>query len=110
MHLDVARHIPAIQALCREFGVARLEIFGSAVTADFDPDRSDVDFIVTYPEGYDFGAWGGRVMELEEQLAVLLQRDVDLVFNKTFRNRFLAREVERTRQDVYDASRDAEVA
>jgi uncharacterized protein len=110
MHPDVARHLTDIQALCREFGVQRMEIFGSAVTDEFDPERSDVDFIVTYPEGYDFGSWGGRVMELEEQLSIILQRDVDVVFNKPFRNRFFAREVERTRQDIYDASRDTEVA
>ena len=45
----VEQHLEAIRALCREYGVARLEVFGSAATEEFDPDRSDVDFIVEYP-------------------------------------------------------------
>ena len=32
--------------LCRKFGVAKLEVFGSANTPEFDPERSDFDFIL----------------------------------------------------------------
>ncbi len=38
-----------IAALCRRFGVRRLAVFGSAARgADFDPQRSDVDFLVEF--------------------------------------------------------------
>ncbi len=63
IHPDVARHIPEIRTLCREFGVSKLEIFGSAVTDAFDPGRSDVDFLVEYPERYDFGDFGERLFQ-----------------------------------------------
>src|SRR5215211_4433890 len=53
----IAEHLEAIRALCREFGVARLEVFGSVCTPDFDSERSDIDFIVEYPPDYDFGPW-----------------------------------------------------
>lgn len=33
----IADHLPEIRALCREYGVARLELFGSAATDAFDP-------------------------------------------------------------------------
>lgn len=46
MHALIEQHKEAIRALCREFGVKRLELFGSAATDEFDPDRSDVDFLV----------------------------------------------------------------
>ena len=42
----IEQHMAAIQALCVEYGVTRLEIFGSAATEAFDPDRSDVDFVM----------------------------------------------------------------
>jgi predicted nucleotidyltransferase len=32
-----------VRALCRRYGVRRLELFGSATTGAFDPQRSDVD-------------------------------------------------------------------
>jgi predicted nucleotidyltransferase len=110
IHPEVAQHIPDIRRLCHEFRVDRLEIFGSAVTDDFDPERSDVDFVVTYPDGYDFGPWLGRVQDFERALADLLARNVDLVVNKPHRNRFFVRELNRTRQDIYDASEHSEVA
>lgn len=37
-----------IARLCRAFGVKRLAVFGSATTDRFDPDRSDVDFLVEF--------------------------------------------------------------
>jgi predicted nucleotidyltransferase len=33
----IAEHLNAIRALCREYGVARLEVFGSVCTDEFDP-------------------------------------------------------------------------
>jgi len=39
-------HLEAIRAICREFGVARLEVFGSVQTDKFDPETSDIDFLV----------------------------------------------------------------
>ena len=42
-----------IAELCRRFHIRRLEVFGSAAReTDFDPDRSDIDLLVTYePDG-----------------------------------------------------------
>ena len=45
----IAEHRAEIAALCRRFGVRRLAVFGSAARgADFDPARSDVDFLVEF--------------------------------------------------------------
>lgn len=103
VHPEVARHIPEVIRLGHEFGVARLEIFGSAIAGGFDPARSDVDVLVAYPEGYDFGPWASRYQELQEQLAIVLGRKVDLVMDKPSRNRFFERERDRTRYLIYDA-------
>ena len=37
-----------VAELCRRFHVRRLEVFGSAARGDFDPERSDVDFLVEF--------------------------------------------------------------
>ena len=104
----VQRNREAIRALGRRYGVARLEVFGSANTAEFDPDRSDVDFLVAYPPGYDFGAWMGRVQDLEADLSALLGRKVDLVMVSALENRWFRREAGKTREVVYDEAEDAE--
>jgi predicted nucleotidyltransferase len=46
-----------LRALCRRFHVRRLDLFGSAARGDFDPERSDVDFLVEF-EGSTRGAPG----------------------------------------------------
>ena len=75
----IAIHLGAIRALCREFGVARLEVFGSVLTPHFDPATSDIDLLVEYLPGYDLGPWAGQHTRLTEQLAAVLGRPVDLV-------------------------------
>ncbi len=64
-------------ALCRRYGVERLEVFGSAARgADFDPTRSDADFLVTFsPQARDdLSAFA----DFKEGLEALLGRRVDL--------------------------------
>jgi len=106
----IDKHRSAILALCREYGIDRLEVFGSAVTDAFEPGRSDVDFLVSYPPNYEFGPWLARYQDLEADLASVLGIDVDLVMTSALRNSRFAREAAKTRTVIYDASEIAEVA
>ena len=113
IHPAVAQHIPEIRALCREFGVEKLEIFGSAVTDEFDPEHSDVDFIVTLPDGFDYGAWGSRYFAIEERLSQILQRDVDMVSASSLErkaNPYFLKSVNKTRRPVFDARNVSDAA
>lgn len=93
--------VDAIRALCREFGVSELSVFGSATTDRFDPDRSDVDFLVTFlPEAK---ASFATVFALKLALQQLLGRDVDLVMRKALRNRYFAESVAASRRELYAA-------
>ena len=67
----------ALERLCREEGVKRLRLFGSAARGEERPD-SDVDLLVEFesPPGF-FG-----LLELENRLALLFDRPVDLVTEK----------------------------
>lgn len=73
----IAEKRAALAALCRRYGVARLDVFGSGARgADFDPATSDVDFLVELkaPAG-DLD----RLLGLRQELEALLHRPVDLV-------------------------------
>ncbi len=63
-------------ALCRRFGVARLEVFGSSARGDFQPD-SDVDLLVEFLPGERVGFL--RLAELQIELQALFGHPVDLV-------------------------------
>jgi uncharacterized protein len=110
MHPIVADNLDAIRALAREYGVLRLEVFGSVCTDEFDPERSDVDFLVEYPKDYEFGPWVGKLFALERALATVVGRRVDLVMTGALRNPWFRREADKTRRVIYDASQVVEVA
>ena len=106
----IQENLASVAELCKQFGVERLELFGSASTSDFDPARSDIDFLVEFPAGYDFGPWASRFTEFQQALAELFGRRVDLIMASALNNVWLKREVQKTRVPIYHASQVAEVA
>lgn len=64
-------------ALCRAYHVKELAVFGSVLRDDFGP-ASDLDFLVKF-ENDDAGPWMGYLTGLQDELARLLDRPVDVV-------------------------------
>lgn len=96
----VAARRAEIAALCRRFHVARLDLFGSAARGtDFEPDRSDLDFLVEYQPGHTPSL--DEYMDLRDALTVLGGRKVDLVMASSLRNPFLRAAIERSREAIY---------
>ena len=106
----VLARIPQMKELARAYGVQRLELFGSVMTPDYDPLVSDVDLLVTYPEDYDMGPWLGKYQALRDDLVELLGTRVDLVMSGALRHEWFREEADATRQVIYDAEEDEEVA
>lgn len=91
----------AISRACERFGVVRLKIFGSALTDRFDPEHSDVDFLVEY------GAEAERTFQaffsFREELERIVGHRVDLTDVRTVRNPYFAKAVFDSARDVYAA-------
>jgi predicted nucleotidyltransferase len=106
MHPAVAQHRDAIIALCRKHHVARLDVFGSATTEDFDPapppEGSDVDFLVDFSKPGREDPWA--YIRLRQDLVELLGRRVDLVEPVGIRNDDYRRGIEATRELFYAAA------
>jgi predicted nucleotidyltransferase len=92
----------AIDALCRRFRVRRLELFGSATSGAFDPETSDLDFLVEFLEFPD-GGIADAYFGLREGLRGLLQREVDLVTVGAVKNPYLKKSIERSKELLYAA-------
>ena len=99
----ITEHADEIAELCRRYQVRKLDVFGSAANGEFNPDTSDIDFLVTYQPDADLGPWVCRYVELHDELERLLGRPVDLVFDKEFRNPYFRRAVEESRRPFYEA-------
>jgi uncharacterized protein len=92
----------AVEQLCREFRVHRLELFGSAVGETFDPRTSDLDFLVEFEE-LDLDEYADAYFGLLEGLRELFQRNVDLVMVSAVKNPYFLKSIERTRTLLYAA-------
>lgn len=92
-----------VEELCRKHGVKTLEVFGSATGPAWDPEKSDLDFLVEFVAGHDLGPWMNRYFEFKEQLERLFQRPVDVIFASALKNAYFIREVNRTRTTLYAA-------
>ena len=69
---EVAEH-------CRRLNVRRLEVFGSAANGMFNPEKSDIDFVVEFGKGHEHLDLLDRYLDLAESLEALFGRKVDLV-------------------------------
>ncbi len=91
-----------IAELCRRHHVRRLSVFGSAARDDFDPATSDVDLLVEFVPELDKG-YSKNFWRLEEGMAGLLGRKVDLITDGTIKNPYILRRIQEQREQLYAA-------
>ena len=103
----LTRNLQSISTLCQTYGVGKLEVFDSAATGTFDPERSDIDLIVTFAD--ESPGLARRFVDFADALESLLGRRVDLLIDKPFRNPYVRSSVNRTRVTIY-ARADGEAA
>ena len=103
MHPAIAEKRDALAALCRRYGVTRLEVFGSAARGhDFDPARSDADFLVAFEKEAGLSALD-QFFGFAEAREEILGRRVDLVDPSAIRNPYLRAAIDRSRELIYGA-------
>src|SRR4051812_34775237 len=98
----IEHHRPAIAELCRRYEVRRLELFGSAARDEFDPSKSDLDFLVAFQPRGAMGA-ADRYLQLLMGLEELFGRKIDLVDVSAHRNPYFMAEALRHREMLYAA-------
>jgi uncharacterized protein len=100
MHRLIETKRAELAQLCTQYHVRRLELFGSAAGERFDPDTSDLDFLVEFhdlsPREHADAFFG-----LMEELQKIYGRPVDLVELRAIRNPYFLQAVEQTRTLLY---------
>jgi predicted nucleotidyltransferase len=76
--LILESHRAELETICRRRGVERLDLFGSAAGERFDPESSDLDFLVSFVSQTPARLFD-RYFGLKEELEHLFGRRVDLV-------------------------------
>ncbi len=93
----------AIARACVVQGVERLRVFGSVLADDFDPDTSDVDFLVDFQA--DRADRFTDYFGLRDALVEIVGREVDLVVASTVRNPYFRASAFGDALDVFRAPR-----
>jgi hypothetical protein len=99
----IETHRSQIEALCQKHGVRRLELFGSAAREDFDPTRSDLDFLVEFEDREVKGSsnlYFGLLHGLED----LLHRHIDLIERSAVENGHFLEVAQQHRELLYAAT------
>jgi uncharacterized protein len=104
----IEQHRDEIRALCQQYGVRRLDLFGSAATGAFDPATSDLDFVATFANTRS-PSYADRYLGFAEALQALFGRSVNIITERSIRNPYFRQAVEASRQPIYD-ERDAPAA
>lgn len=87
-----------LREVCERYGVASLEVFGSVARSE-DRQDSDVDLLYVLEPGARLGF---RLFDLEDELAALFGRSVDLIARKSI-NKYLREQVLAEAQPLYAA-------
>jgi len=99
---EIEEKLDEIRALCVKYGVKKLTLFGSAARGEFDPERSDFDFLIEFLPGVQLGL---KYFEIALKLEEIFGRRVDIVELEHVRNPYRRASIEQNPQvPVYEAA------
>ncbi len=99
----ITARLPQLRALCREYPVRRLALFGSARRDDFDAASSDLDFIVEFAPlsaAEHRRAYFGLLAALDG----LFTQPIDLIEWSTIENPYLRQGIQQSQETLYVAA------
>ncbi len=96
---EISKHIEQIKKLCDLNGVKSLFAFGSVLENRLRPD-SDIDLIVDIDDR-DPLSYSDKYFDLKFNLEKIFPRKIDLLEIKTISNRFLKKEIDKTKLRIY---------
>lgn len=92
MEKSIQEKLPLIIASFKKNGATSAYIFGSAATGTMNKD-SDVDFIFSFPLDLDYEVYFDNYFNLVHELESILNKNVDLVAEKTLQNPYLIEKI-----------------
>lgn len=103
-HNEIRKNLSLFSDICKNHRIKSLYAFGSSVTDQFNPQRSDIDLLVEM-EDMDPLEKGEKLLSLWDKLEDFFQRKVDLLTQKSLKNPFLLENIDKTKILLYDNKR-----
>ena len=104
MHSIVKEKIPQLVELCKKYRVVRMYLFGSAARGDdFDPEKSDFDFLVAFSRQIPLLDYADHYFDLMFELEDMFGRKIDLITEGQLSKPYFIANVERDKTLIYAA-------
>jgi predicted nucleotidyltransferase len=86
--------------ILKKHKIIRASLFGSVLTDHFN-EKSDVDFLVTIENGLDPLEAGGHLWDAYYELKDLLNREVDVITERSLKNPYFIQQINTTKLPIY---------
>lgn len=100
---DININLNAFLNICKSHKVKYLYAFGSAVSENFNSEKSDIDLVVEL-DILDPIEHGENLIKLWDELEDFFDRKVDLLTNDSIRNPILKKNIDKTKILIYDGT------
>jgi uncharacterized protein len=95
----IDQNIEKIQDVCLKYKVARLFVFGSALSGTLRKN-SDIDFVVAFKD-IDIYEYADNYFELKYSLENIFKRNVDLLEDNAIENPYFRQSLDATKRLIY---------
>jgi uncharacterized protein len=102
MYSLIENNLNEIVALCKKHNVKSISLFGSAAKNTMN-HKSDIDFLVNFSEDINLLDYADNYFSFLDALKQILDKEIDLITEKSIKNPILKEEIFRTKIDLYAA-------
>ncbi len=88
MELIIEKNLTNIKSIFNKYDVKEAYLFGSAATNKFN-NKSDIDILFSFSDDLNYETYFNNYFSLLNDLEKLLNKQVDLVAQKTLKNPYL---------------------
>lgn len=96
----ISSNIDEVKRLFKLHRIERAYLFGSAVSENFT-ENSDLDFLVKFEDNIEPLEKGELWWNLHDQLRDLFKREVDIVTERSLKNPYFIKEIDKTKELIY---------
>ena len=100
VHIQAKIPVEKIVDFCLRWQITEFSLFGSILRDDFSPD-SDIDVLVTFAPDAPWDLFD--IVAMQDELATIFGRKVDLVEKESLKNPFRRHTILRDREVIYAA-------